>query len=279
MVIKQQLAGAYKSAIGNLEYTTRKWNYPATELIVLCMHSTPKDRMDDFKRLTKWLLQHFKPLRPSEMDLFFDNRINNGPYILFTFDDGLRNNLHVAKYLSEEGVGAYFFLVPDFIQAVDQQAYYRKNIRQVIDTSFDKLEEDFTSISFQEAKELRELGHEIGSHTQSHLLRAGMSIEDATREIQGSLQTLRSNISPEINSFCSPIDTLISVDSNGKKLIQENYKYHFTTFPGRNAEGMNSQIIFRRNIEVNWSRGKIKFALGAWDLPRWAPGIERFRAL
>jgi hypothetical protein len=54
---------------------------------------------------------------------------------------------------------------------------------------------------------------------------------------------------------------------------------HFTTFPGLNAETKNGRLIYRRNIELDWSLGMIKYALGKWDLSRWRGEIERFQQL
>ncbi len=279
VVMKRQLIEFYKSFSGNLELLTGGFTYPKDELIVLCMHSTPADQMNRFKELVSFLLKHFKPLSPNDLPAYYRSELKNGPYILFSFDDGLKNNLHVASYLQSQNVFAFFFLVPDFIESNNPKEFYRKNIRQVIDPSFDKLEEDFIAMNAENIQQLLSAGHSIGSHTMSHLLRANSDDAMVVKEVKESGTHLQHLTGQKINSFCSPIDTLFSINAFAKKTIEENYTFHFTTFPGLNSTKKEPNIIFRRNIEVNWSYGKIKFALGQWDLRRWLHRIQDYRLL
>ncbi|MBX7051483.1 MAG: polysaccharide deacetylase family protein [Flavobacteriales bacterium] len=274
-----RLADLYKSFVGHLEYSLGGWNYPADEMIVLCMHSTPADRMKEFERITELITKHFKPIHPSQLNAYFNGEMKEGPYVLFTFDDGLKNNLHVASYLANRGIGAYFFLVPDFISSTEPMTYYRKNIRQIIDASLDKLEEDFSCMNKEEVASLMHHGHMIGSHTMSHLLRASSSNADVVREVSESQKLLSSWFQMNVPAFCSVIQTTLSINARAKSEIQNQYTFHFTTYPGLNGTEKNPQLIFRRNIEVNWGSGKIKYALGKWDLRRWKAQIAAFREL
>ncbi|MFM7815034.1 MAG: hypothetical protein ACKO66_11005, partial [Flavobacteriales bacterium] len=58
----------YKEMMGRVEYAFTRLRYPADELIVLCMHSTPADRMADFQVQVQWLQKHFKVIRPGELE-------------------------------------------------------------------------------------------------------------------------------------------------------------------------------------------------------------------
>lgn len=130
-----------------------------------------------------------------------------------------------------------------------------------------------------EVKGLLAAGHRIGSHTMTHLLRSGMTADELYQEIAGSKKWLEHTFSTGVDAFCSPINTAISVDAASKKLISETYRFHFTTYPGLNAHYRDPQMICRRNIETDWSFGKVSFAIGRWDLKRWLGGIERHRSL
>jgi hypothetical protein len=72
-----------------------------------------------------------------------------------------------------------------------------------------------------------------------------------------------------ITSYCSINNTLESTGPKEKKLIAENYTYHFTTFPGSNIHPKDPLFIKRRNIECFWLKGAMYYALGNWDLRRW----------
>ncbi len=274
--MKKRIVDLIKSALGNVEFAIRGFNYSSDELIVLCMHSTPADQMLAFEKLIDFLLKHFKPMHPSQLENYYSGNLKDGPYVLFTFDDGLKNNLHVARLLAQRKIHAYFFLVPAFIQSQDQKAYYRTNIRQEIDFSFDKHNDDFISMSVSDVRHLLMAGHKVGSHTMTHLLRGESAKEEVAKEVSESKSVLQELIDTEVLAFCSPINTAMSVNEYAKHLIGKQYKYHFTTFPGLNGAKKNQQLIFRRNIEVNWSSGKIKFALGRCDLHRWDQHVARY---
>ena len=277
--MKRAAIEIYKNIVGNAEYTFKKLNYPADELVVLCMHSTPCDHQHKFELILDFLLKHFTILDPNQIDEYYQGNLKNGPYLLFTFDDGLKNNLYAAQLLEKRGLRAMFFIVPEFIRSNDQKTFYIKNIRPITDPSFDKEPEDFVAMSFDDLRTLQSSGHIIGSHTSCHTLNRDMNKIQIENEIIQSKDAIMSELKIEPTSFCSINNTTVSVNSIAKKMIAENYRFHFTTFPGLNSTSKESQIIFRRNIEVNWPLGKIKFSLGQVDLARWSDEIRRFRAL
>lgn len=277
--MKNKVIRLIKSVAGLIEYRFSPWRYPQDELIVLCLHSTPKKYLSQLNDITDFLLKHFIPLDPAQLEDYFSGRLAQGPYVLFTFDDGLRNNKFAADLLHVRGIHAFFFVVPDFLTSTDAELYYRTNIRQVIEPGFDRHEEDVTPLSVYELLELIKQGHVVGSHTMSHLMRSTCSAEQGEQEVVGSKRKLEGLLGVAIEGFCSPINTNFSVNSRSKALINEHYAYHFTTFPGEHTVEKNPKLIFRRNIEVNWTLGQIKFALGRADLKRWSHETERFRQL
>jgi peptidoglycan/xylan/chitin deacetylase (PgdA/CDA1 family) len=277
--MKSRIIELFKSLAGALEYRLRPWNYSSDELVVLCMHSTPKHMMPAFDTLLDFLQRHFKVLSPHQLEAYFKGELNQGPYILFTFDDGLRNNWHVANALHERGHDAYFFIVPDFVRAMDQEAYYRSAIRQSTKSIFDRHAEDVLPLDESQLMQLLAQGHAIGSHSMSHTMRATDSAEKTLREVDQCKSELALLVSQDIDAFCSIVNTNLSVSKHGKALINQHYRYHFTTFPGLNGNSKDAKLIFRRNIELDWSMGMIKYALGKADLSRWTGGIEQFRQL
>ncbi len=277
--MKRFLVDTYKNLAGFSEYAFRKLTYPKNELIVLCMHSTPDDRLQHFSSLVDFICKHFKPLSPAQLDDYYNQHLTDGPYVLFTFDDGLKNNLKAAQVLSSKHISALFFLVPAFISSTSQKEFYMRNIRPAIDESVDRLEEDFTAMSYENLKLLKRDGHYFGAHSMTHTLHNEMLGDDLRIEIANCKTVLEQNIGCEIDSFCSINNTSLSINAAGKKVIDENYRFHFTTFPGLNSSEKNRHLILRRNIEVHWSLGKIKFALGQADLGRWKAEIHRFRQL
>jgi len=277
--MKARMIERVKSLLGTVEYRLRPWGYASDELVVLCMHSTPRNMMPAFHRLLHFVKRHFVVLSPSQLDAYYNGELNQGPYVLFTFDDGLRNNRHVADVLNSCGHGAYFFIVPDFIHAGDQEGYYRTAIRQNTKPIFDREREDILPLEVSQVRQLVAQGHAVGAHSMSHMMRATDNSEKTHREVVLCKEELTLLAGHEVNAFCSIVNTNFSVGREGKQHINNHYRYHFTTFPGLNGKEKDRKLIFRRNVELDWSIGMIKYALGKLDLARWKGEIERFLQL
>jgi len=277
--MKQRILQIIKSFLGSAEYILRPWRYSDDELLVLCMHSTPHDRKAEFQALLDFIFKHFRPLNPSQLKDYFHGKLKEGPYVLFTFDDGLKNNLMAAELLESRDVRAIFFIVPDFIEASHKETYYRTHIRSSIDATVDHEPADFTPMSVTELKRLLSHGHFIESHTMSHLLRSTSEKDAVEREVSSSKNWILEKLANQASIFCSPIQTNFSVNGEAKRMIASEYEFHFTTFPGLHSDHRNAQLVLRRNIEVHWPLGQIKYALGKADLRRWKGEIERFQQL
>lgn len=261
----------YKSIVGRIEDRFTKLT-PKNDLVVACMHSTPAAFNLQFEDLIHWVRKRYHVLAPNELSSFFNqpNRYQNGPYFIFTFDDGLKNNLHSARLLEKHGVSALYFVVPDFIEATDPEDYYRTNIRPTKE-AFEQSSEDTHPMTWQELEHIQEMGHFIGSHTLTHLLSPSQSDAEIKNEIETSSEIIGQQLRQKVDFFASPNNTLESVDSRISNKIRESYFYHFTTVPGLfRTHPIDSHLVYRRNIEVHWkNKGLIAFALGSFDLRRW----------
>jgi peptidoglycan/xylan/chitin deacetylase (PgdA/CDA1 family) len=272
-----------KSVFGHAEYFFTGLNYGPDELLVVNYHSTPAKYMDEFRSQIRFFQKKFNIISPAELDDYFAGRLKTKKSnLLITFDDGLKNNLHAAKVLEEFGIKAFFFLVPAFLNCKpsEQKNYYLKNIRPLVNKAIDNQDEDFSAMTDSDIKALIAKGHAIGSHTYTHTLVASRSDEaNSEKEIVSSKSELERRFGLPLDSFCSINNTLESIGSKEKKLIEGYYNYHFTTIPGFNKNQRDPLFIRRRNIECFWLKGAVYFALGKWDLGRWKEKEEKFIAL
>lgn len=100
-----------KSITGFLEFSFFHPKYDNKELIVVNYHGTPHKFFKNFKRQVDFLTRIFQPLKAIEIDRYFNGELlTTRPSILFTFDDGLKNNLDAAKYLADKNISAFFLL-------------------------------------------------------------------------------------------------------------------------------------------------------------------------
>lgn len=276
-----------KSLLGNTEYLLTNLKLDKGELIVVNYHGTPKKFISNFRNQLNFFQKVFSIISPEQLNDFYEGKLNElkQPKLLLTFDDGIKNNLLAAEVLKEFNIKAFFFVVPDFIDTVEekQRTYFITNIRPSINSNIDNQVEDFTAMSWIDLRKLHEEGHSIGSHTQKHKLVAKTStlenskveIKDSRENIVKQLQTSLHNI----GGFCSINNTLESISKKEIQLIKENYQYHFTTIPGPNYFVSNKFFIKRANIESHWLLGAVKYAIGKWDLKRWKTSENSYSEL
>lgn len=269
--MKRALIQLYKTIIGHTERLFG--NGPSeSELVVACMHSTPADRLADFEKLVERLKKKFTFLDPSDLPIYLEDpsHFTNGPYFLFTFDDGLANNFESAKVLAAHKIKAIYFIVPDFIDSQNQELYYRTNIRPVVNERVDHAKLDVTAMSWSEVSAIARMGHCIGNHTKTHCIHRKMSRQEIETELDYTDRKIQENIGAQPLFFASPNNTLESIGSDAARIIYDKNYFHFTTVPGLHSLKANPKNwIYRRNIEVHWGNGAIEFALGSFDLSRW----------
>lgn len=281
MVIKRIAARAIKQVLGSLEYRFTGLRIPQNELLVLCIHSTPRKFDPELKDFLGWIANRFVPFHPDDLQDYFDRpeKFADGPYVLLTFDDGLLNNFLTASVLEESGFHGLFFVVPDFIDAEDPASYYRQHIRPDIDQQVDSREEDFSPMNWGDLRTLIRRGHRVGCHSMTHRLWHSMAPDELRTEILSGRERISLELGVHDMAFCSPNNTLLSVNREAAAMIRENFTFHFTTFPGLNSELRDPQLVLRRNVEVFWPRSLQWFSIGAWDLKRWSPVIEEYRKI
>lgn len=114
--------------------------------------------------------------------------------VIVTFDDGFRNFLTVAApLLVERSIPATVFLITDKVAQESGQG----------ESSWSP-EDDQKSLSWAEARTLKELGFEFGSHTCSHSRLLTLSPEETERELLHSLKDLVTNLAVDRPALSYP---------------------------------------------------------------------------
>ena len=180
--------------------------------------------------------------------------------------------------MQEQHIQAYFFIVPKFVltSAEDQPSFFRRNIRPISYNSFVNDSRDSLSLTQDELLHMKTMGHSFGVHSATHTMTANSS--NAHFEIVESKNQLAKILEideKELDSFCSIVDTSKTVGENDFKLIAENYKYHFSTFPGSNLS-RNKHLIHRCNVESNFYKGELYFSLGCINKKWWKARVVNF---
>ena len=122
--------------------------------------------------------------------------------IVLTFDDGYWDNYEIVfPILKKKGIPATFFLVTDYI---DGKAQFSD--RRLMDKKTGQPGEFIKDrfITWGQAREMREVGMEIGSHGLSHRSLSQMTLDDAKREILDSKRIIEEKTGVACRQFSFP---------------------------------------------------------------------------
>lgn len=250
--------------------------YKTGDLLVLNYHSTPEWLITNFEKQLQFYSKYFTFLSPQELDHYFDDKKNHqfnskGPFLVFTFDDGLKNNLYAARVLEKFNTRGLFFIIPKFYQSdiKSQPDYYQTYIRYQINKNMDYKTEDVTAMDEADLKDLIKKGHMLGSHSLTHTMKNSDSDTKIIDEIEKSKYEIEKMSGSDVKHFCSPFQSLSSTGVKQMQTIKNNYKFFHSTFPGSNSSSLQPYFIRRTNVECHWPIDVIKFAISKFEWSRY----------
>jgi peptidoglycan/xylan/chitin deacetylase (PgdA/CDA1 family) len=271
-----------KAAAGRVIRLFEGRPHGAGDLLVFNLHSTPERWMPKFDRWLHKLEGGYKLYSPDVFEAFY---AENGtlpdpakPGIVFTFDDGLRNNRHALEVLEQHGVRGLLFVVPDFYRSprAEQEAYYRQHIRQQPNPGLDGGEEEVQALSAEELRHWAARGHTIGAHSFSHTMRADDPEDKIQRETLQAIEAIAADTGVQTQHFCAPFDSLFSTSRRHMDVLKQPIQFFHSTFPGSNSAAPNPLFIRRVNMELFWKAGAIDFACSRFEWKRWSSQRDAF---
>jgi peptidoglycan/xylan/chitin deacetylase (PgdA/CDA1 family) len=268
---------------GKILYGLFRFPHTKNDLLVLNYHSTPEWLMPEFEKQLQFFTKHFHFVTPGFLNQYYNGKPatefqDEKPGLLFTFDDGLKNNLHAAGMLEKYHTRGLFFLVPEFLKTEVslQKNYYMNNIRNIVNFNIDSQQDDVNALSVSDIQKLIAAGHAIGSHSLTHTMQNSDDATKMVNEIVQSKNELESAFGVTVTSFCAPFDSLQSTSKKQMDLIREHYRFYHATFPGSNFEDRDPYFIKRVNVECWWPLDVIKFALSNLEWKRWRSRRQKF---
>lgn len=133
------------------------------------------------------------------------------PYIAFSSDDGLKNNLKAASILQDFGASACFFVCPSMIGETDFNTIKTFSAERL---HFPPIE----FMNWDDIEKLQKNGHEIGSHTMRHINMAETNKTDLLKEIADSKNILEEKCG-KILHFAYPYGRHFHFSSAGRKIV------------------------------------------------------------
>lgn len=114
----------------------------------------------------------------------------------------------------------------------------------------DETQGDFQPLTWEQIREMRGNGVDLGSHTCSHSILSRLDDDELRYEIFQSKSQIEEKISSPVDLFCYPNGTLDDFDARAVKMIEDaSYAAAVTTVPGHNRfEGQNPFLLKRLSI-------------------------------
>lgn len=177
---------------------------PATRRIVFCYHSVHPNRgfasttPEAFERHVQWLKAHCRVVTLADVVANPNTRTGGTPLVAITFDDGYEDNHSYAlPILSKHGVPATFFITAGL---VDKDPTVLRRLQGLWGCGPD----DVVPLDWQQVRELRASGMDIGSHTYSHPNLARLSALETEHELRRSTDIISDQLGAAVDMFAYP---------------------------------------------------------------------------
>ena len=116
--------------------------------------------------------------------------------VVITFDDGFANNFDLAfPVLKQHSFTATFFITAKYAGTMPGWLQGKEGFRET---------SAYPIMSWDQIKELRQAGMEIGSHTISHPYLSKLPESEQEEEIRGSKEIIERHLKEKIAHFCYP---------------------------------------------------------------------------
>lgn len=212
-----------------------------------------------FENQMAYLAEHFRCVRMKDLRQHLAGPAPSGNLACVTFDDGHRDHHErAAPILREYGISATFFVPTGFVGE-----FYPSSSGEV------------PAMNAGQLRELREQGHEIGSHSVHHARLTSLESDALAREVTESRRDLEELLDAEVVSFAYPYG---DHDGRVRRCVREaGYRSSVTTeerLVGPCPDWYRlPRVRVNRRVPMRMFRLKTSRMLPVWEgLKRIAPG-------
>jgi len=230
---------------------------PAPGVRIVHYHYVFDDERESFPRQVEYLASEFEPVSLSEAVERLRGGLVGGRELVVTFDDGLRNQLgNAAPRLAEHGISACFFLITQLVSAGPERAAQICRDRLHLPRPVEPLK-------WNEAAELLELGHEIGSHTRSHPNLVHLEQVALEEELRSSREELQRRLGHPVAHLSAPYGDRARFSPRVSDAARAaGYSSCSTAIRGCNLSGDDVFSLRRHHLEASWPVSNLRYFLG-----------------
>ena len=220
-------------------------------------HYVFDDERESFARQVDYFAREFEPVSLSDAVERLRAGSARGRELVVSFDDGFRNQLrNAAPRLAEHGISACFFLITQLVSAPPDRAGQICRERLHLPLPVEPL-------GWDEAAELLELGHEIGSHTRGHPNLVDLEPAALEEELRSSREELHRRLGLPIAHLSAPYGERARFSpavSHAARAV--GYSSCSTAVRGRNLSAEDVFSLRRDHLEARWPIADLRYFLG-----------------
>lgn len=226
--------------------------------------------MPALRRLLAWCRERFVLVGPEAVDQLRAPGGSDGARdrLLFTFDDGHRDQFEGGRWLASEGVRGVFFVTPPYLERTTEEFVAHHAARGVRAYPLGIKEPARSGgMTFEQVRELDRLGHLVAAHNYAHRdLGRLTSVDDLDYEVGQSLDDLSDLLGKPCRDFAISFGTPRHLSPEALAYLQARCRHVYTSVRGLNVPGLSPSCFTRDEIrgagpEVFNRAG----ALGAFD--------------
>jgi peptidoglycan/xylan/chitin deacetylase (PgdA/CDA1 family) len=177
----------------------------------LYVHHLFKDEIENIENLIIQLSKHHQFISYSDaVERILNNKVDDS-YIVFSSDDGFKNNLDLVEVLNKYDIKACFFINPNSIGLTNNNEISKWCSNRL---NFPPVE----FLDWREISEIQNCGHEIGSHTMNHINIASSSKSQIEEEIEKSFHLIKEKCG-EVKHFAFPYGRFTDFTSEAQQIV------------------------------------------------------------
>ena len=207
----------------------------------------------DYRRFCRFFKQHFDVVPLAAFLARLERRESVEGLLVITHDDGYLDNLEeAAPILRDLQLPATFFVTTDFIES------------QTVPHWDEALSTRHPWMSWDQVRQLRDMGFEIGSHTRTHADLGLTATEQAAQELRDSRERLTRELGETPELFAYPYGGLANMTTANREVVrQSGYRSCLSCFGGLVPDGADPFDLARVPISP-WYRNpdQLAFELG-----------------
>lgn len=239
---KSALCGLYKYSGAMRAQESVKRLAGLAPMSILLFHRVTDEIPEDgltvgtiwFRRLCRMLQKRFHVVSLAEFMGFVKRGETPPPRtVAITFDDCYRDNLFAARVLADHHLPACFF-VPSAYVGTDHVFEWDRALKKMANLSWD------------EVREMAEMGHEIGSHTATHADLGQVSEDDMRRELIESRARIQQEVGKPVRWLAYPFGLKVNFRAERLPIVYETgYEAVFSGYGGAVDPSQRSGVIPR----------------------------------